>query len=174
VRGGNHERASSGVSIHVSKAMGSLRRVVLSCDVVGCPVQLEPEAAERWRSDLDARSWAREHAPGWSYDPVGQTDYCPKHAQSAIGPATDAVPPQPTASARDQSGNPLNRDAYATQLRARLTDGSRPTEDSQVLTFAEAEVVARLLEELAGVYRGESLGALAHDLATRLDRHIVG
>jgi hypothetical protein len=162
------------VSIHVSKTMGSLRRVVLSCDVAGCPVQLEPEAAEQWRSDPDARSWAREHAPGWIHDPVGQTDYCPAHAQSSVGRVTGVVPPQPTATARDQSGNPLNRDAYAAQLRAQLTDGGRAMEDSQVLTFAEATVVARLLEELAGVYRGESLGALAHELATRLDRHIVG
>lgn len=158
------------MSIHVSKAMGSLRRVVLSCDVAGCPVQLEPVAAELWRSDADARSWAREHAPGWIHDPVGQTDYCPAHAQFSTGLVAGGVPPQPTATARDQSGNPLNRDAYAAQLRARLTDGSRPTEDSQVLTSAEATVVARLLEELAGVYRGESLGALAQDLASRLGR----
>jgi hypothetical protein len=29
--------------------------------------------------------------------------------------------------------------------------------------------VARLLDELAGVYRGESLGALAHELSVQLD-----
>lgn len=161
------------MSIHVSNAISSLRRVVLSCDVAGCPVQLEPVAAQRWRSDPDARSWAREHAPGWIHDPVGQTDYCPVHAQVSTGLVTGVVLPQPTATARDQSGNPLNRDAYAARLRARLTDGS-PTEDSQVLTSAEATVVARLLDELAGVYRGESLGALAQDLATRLDGHIGG
>lgn len=160
------------MSIHVSHATGSLRRVVLSCDVAGCPVQLEPVAAERWRSDPDAQSWAREHAPGWIFDPIGQTDFCPVHAKSGVTLVADVVPPQPTAAARDHSGNPLNRDAYAVQLRARLTEGSRLTEDSQVLTPAEATVVARLLDELAGVYRGESLGALAHELAARLDGHI--
>jgi hypothetical protein len=160
------------VSIHVSHATGSLRRVVLSCDVAGCPVQLEPVAAERWRSDPDAQSWAREHAPGWVFDPIGQADYCPTHAQSGIGLVADVVPPQPTATARDQSGNPLNRDAYAEQLRAWLNDDGRPTEASQVLTSAEAAVVARLLEELAGVYRGENLGELARELAKRLHGHI--
>ena len=53
------------MSIHLSGGRGTLRRVVLSCDVAGCPVQMEPPPIEAWRSDTDARSWAREHAPGW-------------------------------------------------------------------------------------------------------------
>lgn len=37
-----------------------------------------------------------------------------------------------------------------------------------VLTAAEAQTVAALLDELAGVYRGEPLGQLAHQMALRL------
>lgn len=157
------------MSIHVTSQLGSPRRVVLSCDVAGCPVQLEPVAAEQWRSDRDARQWAREHAPGWSHNPVGQADYCPAHAQFSSGQAPSAVPPQPTATARDHAGNPLNRDAYATRLRSLLTDVGGPGSDPRMLTAVEARVMARLLDELAGVYRGESLGALAHEMAARLD-----
>jgi hypothetical protein len=42
------------------------------------------------------------------------------------------------------------------------------------LTGAQGTVVARLLDELAGVYRGESLGALAHELSTLLDGKLRG
>ena len=38
-----------------------------------------------------------------------------------------------------------------------------------MLTAAQAAVAARLLDELAGVYRGESLGLLAHELSALLD-----
>lgn len=69
------------MSIHLSSGGGALRRVVLSCDMEGCPVQLEPPAAERWRSDSDARSSARDQAAGWTFDEVRQTDYCPEHAE---------------------------------------------------------------------------------------------
>jgi hypothetical protein len=37
--------------------------------------------------------------------------------------------------------------------------------------LGQAEVIARLLNELAGVYRGEDLGTLAGELAVRLDTH---
>jgi hypothetical protein len=84
------------VSIHLSRDSGRLRRVVLSCDVAGCPVQLEPPAAEQWRSDLDARSSAREHASGWTSGPDGQTDYCPEHAAFSRS-AAGVAPPRPTA-----------------------------------------------------------------------------
>jgi hypothetical protein len=40
------------------------------------------------------------------------------------------------------------------------------------LAAAQAAVVARLLDELAGVYRGESLGTLAHELSALLDRKL--
>ncbi len=38
-----------------------------------------------------------------------------------------------------------------------------------MLTANQAEVVARLLDELAGVYRGEHLGTLARELSVLLD-----
>jgi ABC-type antimicrobial peptide transport system permease subunit len=72
---------------------------------------------------------------------------------------------------RDRAGNPLNRDEYAVRLRSRLTDGGRSTGHA-LLTAAQAAVVARLLDELAGVYRGESLGSLAHELSVLLDSQI--
>jgi len=159
------------VSIHLSSGAGGLRRVVLSCDVAGCPVQLEPPATERWRSDSDAQSWARDHAVGWTCDPVRQSDYCPQHAEFSTVPA-DVVPPRPTATVRDRAGNPLNRDEYAERLRARLTDGGASTEQAPILTTVQAAVVARLLDELAGIYRGESLGTLAHELSVLLDSHL--
>jgi hypothetical protein len=157
------------VSIHLSGGRGTLRRVVLSCDVAGCPVQLEPPPIEAWRSDTDARSWAREHATGWTADPIRQTDYCPEHARFSTAPAAGTAPPRPTAAARDHAGNPLNRDEYAEALRARLTDGGRPAGQPAMLTAAQAAVVAGLLAELAGVYRGESLGSLAREMSDVLE-----
>jgi hypothetical protein len=159
------------VSIHLSSGGGKLRRVVLSCDVAGCPVQLEPPPAERWRSDADARSWARDHAVGWTCDPARQSDYCPEHAEFSTAPAADVVAPRPTATVRDRAGNPLNRDEYAVRLRARLTDGGGSTGHA-LLTAAQGAIVARLLDELAGVYRGESLATLAHELSVLIDSQI--
>jgi hypothetical protein len=164
------ERAA--VSVHLSSPKGTLRRVVLSCDVTGCPVQVEPPPAEQWRSDSDARTWARDHAVGWTYDPDRQTDYCPAHAELSMVPAGDVVPPRPTAGARDRAGNPLNRDEYAAGLRARLTDRDRHTGHAVTLTAGQATVIARLLEEVTGVYRGESLGMLAHELSMLLDHQM--
>src|SRR6187431_2103125 len=94
------------VSIHLSRG-GTLRRVVLSCDVAGCPIQLEPPPIEAWRNDTDAQSWARDHAVGWTADPIRRTDYCPEHARFSKAPAAEDAPPRPTATARDRSGNPL-------------------------------------------------------------------
>lgn len=156
------------MSIHVAGGGATLRRVVLSCDVVGCPVQVEPPAAERWRSDSDAESWARDQAVGWSYDPVRRTDYCPDHADFSKRLAADTGPPRPTATIRDRAGNPLNRDEYAARLRAQLGQNDPAIGYPPVLTAAQAEVMARLLDELAGVYRGENLGTLAHELSTLL------
>jgi hypothetical protein len=157
------------VSIHLSSGEGMLRRVVLSCDVPGCPVQLEPPAAEPWRSDSDARAWARDHAAGWTCDIAAKTDYCPQHAGFSPDAAA-VVAPRPTATARDLAGDPLDRDEYAERLRARLDDGARSTLDAAKLTGAQAAVVARMLDELAGVYRGESLGELAHEMSVLLER----
>ena len=98
--------------------------------------------------------------------------YCPEHARFSTAPAADLVPPRPTATARDGAGNPLNRDEYAERLREQLADGGRSAGPTLVLTAAQAAVAARLLDELAGVYRGESLGLLARELSALLDgRH---
>ena len=152
------------MSIHLSNEHGSVRRVVLSCDAAGCRVQLEPSAIERWRSDTDALSFARNHAAGWTHDPVRRTDYCPEHVELSTD-LPDAIPPRPTAAARNEAGNPLNRDEYAALLRARLTEEGGST----ALTSAQVAVTIRLLEELAGVYRDEDLGALATELCELFD-----
>jgi hypothetical protein len=168
----NGKQRAAAVSIHLSGGGATLRRIVLSCDVAGCPVQVEPSAAERWRSDADAGSWARDHAVGWTYDPVRGTDYCPEHAEFSTPPAPGTVAPRPSAAVRDRAGNPVNRDDYVAHLRARLVEGSQETVSPPVLTRAQAHVVARLLDELAGVYRGEDLGALAGELSQVLDSQI--
>ncbi|HET6729295.1 MAG TPA: hypothetical protein VFG96_07730 [Jiangellaceae bacterium] len=160
------------MSIHLSGGGATPRRVVLSCDVAGCPVQVEPSAAERWRSDADAGSWARDHAVGWTYDPVRGTDYCPEHAEFSTAPAPGTVPPRPSATVRDRAGNPINRDDYVARLRARLVEDSQTMASPPVLTRAQADVVARLLDELAGVYRGEDLGTLAGEMSQVLDSQI--
>jgi hypothetical protein len=160
------------MSIHLSSGSGTLRRVVLSCDVPGCPIQLEPPAIEAWRNDTDARSWARDHAVGWTFDPIRQTDYCPEHARFSTAPAADIIPPRPTAAARDHAGHPLNRDDYAGQLRERLAVDNRSPGQTLMLTAAQAVVAARLLDELAGVYRGETLGLLAHELSALFDSRL--
>jgi hypothetical protein len=165
------EQGAAAVSIHLSGGGATLRRIVLSCDFAGCPVQVEPPAAERWRSDADAGSWAREHTVGWTYDPVRGTDYCPDHAEFSTPSAAGAVAPRPTAAARDREGHPVNRDDYAAQLRGQLADSSPTTTIvPRALTPAQAHVVARLLDELAGVYQGEDLAALATELSQLLDR----
>ena len=168
------EQRAAAVSIHLSGGGATPRRIVLSCDVAGCPVQVEPSAAERWRSDADARSWARDHTVGWTHDPVRGTDYCPEHAAFSTPPATGAVAPRPSATVRDRAGNPVNRDDYAAQLRAQFGEGSQATGSPPVLTRAQADVVARLLDELAGVYRGEDLGTLAGELSQMLDSQLGG
>jgi hypothetical protein len=156
------------VSIHLSRGGGTPRRVVLSCDVPGCPVHVEPPAIEAWRDDTDARSWAREHAPGWTNDPVRKTGYFPEHAPFSTASAADVIPPRPTATARDRAGNQLDRDEYAGGLRDHLVS-VHSTEPTMVLTAAQATVAARLLDELAGVYRDEPIGQLAQEVAALLD-----
>ena len=159
------------MSIHLSRG-GTLRRVVLSCDVAGCPVQVEPPPIEAWRSDTDARSWAREHASGWTSDPAGRSDYCPEHAAFSTAPAAGRAAPRPTATVRDSHGDPLDRDGYTERLRELLAAADRPAGPPLTLTGAQATVAARLLDELAGVYRGESLGTLAHELSAVLDSRL--
>jgi hypothetical protein len=134
---------------------------------------VEPVAAEAWRRDADAASWARDHAVGWTHDPRRGTDYCPEHAAFSTPPAAGAVVPRPTATARDRAGNPLDRDEYAARLRAQLGEGSSTTKSSPpVLTHGQAEAIARLLDELAGVYRSEDLGTLAGELSQMIDSRL--
>jgi hypothetical protein len=161
------------VSIHLSGGGAAPRRIVLSCDVAGCPVQVEPIAAERWRRDTDATSWARDHAAGWTHDPIRGTDYCPEHAEFSTPPDPGAVAPRPTRTARGSDGNPVNRDEYAAQLRAKLGEDSHVNDPRAVLTRGQAGAVARLLDELAGIYRSEELGELARELSEMLDRQIA-
>jgi hypothetical protein len=106
---------------------------------------------------------------GWTHDPTRTTDYCPDHAASSVPPEAGTVAPKPTAHARDSSGNPVNRDLYAERLRAQLGKESLPTDTARVLEPAQSHVVARLLDELAGVYRDEELGRLATELSAMLD-----
>lgn len=155
------------MSVHLSGG-GSTRRVVVSCDVAGCSVQVEPPPAERWRSNADALTWARSRAQGWTHDPGRGTDYCPRHAEFSTPPDPGATPPRPTAGVKDSSGDPLDRDAFAGGLRARLT-APEPDAGGVMLTSGQAEVAARLLHELASVYRGEELGTLAEDVAALLE-----
>ena len=66
----------------------------------------------------------------------------------------------------DVDGRPVDRDAYAQDLQQRLDDergGRRP-----ILNDAETTVIAELLDELAAVYPGETLGTLARELSVRL------
>ncbi|WP_250036586.1 hypothetical protein [Paractinoplanes maris] len=156
------------MSIHLSRGAAQ-RRVVISCDVAGCPIQLEPPPIEAWRNDTDAKLWARDHAVGWTADQVRQTDYCPEHARFSSAATADLVPPRPTAAARDVAGNPLNRDEYTEGLRERLGRGDRSA--GVLLTTTQAAVTALLLDELAGVYRGESLGTLAEELSALVRSH---
>lgn len=157
------------MSIHLSGRGATARRVVLSCDVAGCPIQIEPPPAERWRSDTDARTWARSHATDWTHDPARGTDYCPTHAEHSTAPAVGQTAPRPTAGIKDSAGNPLNRDEYAADLRSRLTRDAGPAAPAPLtLTAGQAGVIARLLDELAGVYRDEDLGTLAGELSTLL------
>lgn len=162
------------MSIHLSGGGATPRRIVLSCDVAGCPVQVEPSAAERWRTNVDATSWAREHTVGWSHDPVRGTDYCPEHAAFSAPPVPGAVTPRPSAAARDEAGDPRNRDDYAAHLRALLGEDPQTMGSTPLLTRVQAAVVARLLDELAGVYRGEDLGTLAAEMSQTLDRRLGG
>jgi hypothetical protein len=161
------------VSIHLSSSESNVRRAVLSCDAPGCPAQVEPPPAERWRSDADARSFARAHAAGWTVDVHAQTDYCPGHAERNATRAAEATVPRPTATVRDQAGQPLDRDEYAEHLRSLLTVDPKSTIDIWQATPAQIAVVAALLTELAGVYRGEKLGTLAHEIVVLLDRQLL-
>jgi hypothetical protein len=56
---------------------------------------------------------------------------------------------------------------------ARLRSGrSLATGSFPLLTCGQADVVARLLDELAGVYRGEELGTLAGALSQMIDSQL--
>jgi hypothetical protein len=76
------------------------------------------------------------------------------------------VAPHPTAGARDErTGDPLDRGEYAARLRRRLAGDAPDDKALSKVTVGLSEVAALLLDELAGVYRGEDLGALAAEVA---------
>ena len=83
------------------------------------------------------------------------------------------VPPRPSATARDRAGNPVNRDDYVAQLRRQLAEGSQAPAAPTMLSRVQAGVVARLLDELAGVYRGEDIGVLAGELSQLIDSRLA-
>ena len=96
---------------------------------------------------------------------------------SVPAPADDEgpwfAPSRPTASARYlDTGLPLDRGEFTAQLLARLAResldaGGAPTR-SAFLSAAEAETIAELLDELAGVFPDEELGQLAGTLSARM------
>ena len=104
-----------------------------------------------------------------------------RSAKPTIAPTTpssarlrtvEASHPDPTATRRDQSGNPRNRDEYAARLRAQLGQPGRPMRQPPLLTVAQADVVARLLDELAGIYARRGAGHSARELSMLLDSQI--
>ena len=88
-------------------------------------------------------------------------------AVAAIDPGEMSAPARVTASVRGVDGRPLSRDDYAAHLQARAELG-RGEQRRPLLGDEEAQAVAALLDELAGVYRGEDLGRLARELAVIL------
>lgn len=90
---------------------------------------------------------------------------------------------RPTATARDpRTGSPLDRCAHTAEMLARLAresldaaapPGGAPSR-SVSLSAMETEVVAELLDELAGVYPHEELGQLAGSLSARLWERLSG
>ncbi len=84
---------------------------------------------------------------------------------------------RPTATARDpRSGRPLDRCVYTADMLARLAresldaarSSTRTPPRTAALSQVEAEIIAELLDELAGVYPTEELGQLAGTLSARL------
>ncbi len=81
-----------------------------------------------------------------------------------------------TATATSRSGSPPDRGAYAADMLARLarespdaagSPGGTPSR-TPLLSTRDAEVVADLLDELAGVHPHEELGQLAGSLSAQL------
>jgi hypothetical protein len=76
-------------------------------------------------------------------------------------------PARLTATIRGVGDKPIERDDYASHLRARAERG-RQAERLPLLAEEEAVAVAGLLDEIAGVYCDEHLGRLARELAVRI------
>ena len=75
---------------------------------------------------------------------------------------------RPAASLRAaDTGQPVDRDLWAASLRAAIEAASND-DRAAVLTPAEAEATAQLLDELAHLYPHEPLGDLARELSWRL------
>jgi len=103
-----------------------------------------------------------DHTPAWVEDSTH--DEWKRHRPALVA--------KPTATVRDQATGPLERELLAGKMRARLDVGrdrrSAGLPDAIRLRTVEVEVIADLLDELAGVYAGEGLGQLARELSVRL------
>ena len=88
-------------------------------------------------------------------------------AIAVLGDEPLTPPARVTATIRDTDNRPISRDDYASHLEARAELG-RTEARLALLSEDEAQAVAALLDELAGVYRGEALGQLARSLAVRV------
>ena len=159
------------MSIHLSSGGGTLRR--------GCSVATWRDVRSNWSRRLPSGG-AVTPMPGPGLVITRSAGRVTRSAKPTIVPSTPSsarprraglVAPRPTATVRDGAGNPLNRDEYAVRLRAQLTEAGRSTGHA-LLTTPQAAVVAGLLDEMAGVYRGESLGVLAHELSVLLHNQV--
>ncbi len=79
-------------------------------------------------------------------------------AVAALDASGMPAPTRHTATMRGLNNQPLSRDDYASHLQAQV-DLGRGEQRRPLLTSEEAQTVAALLDELAGVYPGEDLGA---------------
>src|SRR6266508_2928113 len=115
----------------------------------------------RGRTAMDTSSPARPPSPR---SPNCSTSPHPADSHETSMPDTTA---RPTATVQNLEGQPLDRNAYAADLRGH-TDTDRLGPRLELLREGEATAVAALFDELAGVYPGEDLGELARELAVRI------
>jgi hypothetical protein len=113
-------------------------------------------AAEAWRRDADAATWARDHAVGWTHDP-GRWGCGAQADRHRWGSGRQPAEPRR-----------LRCALAGTTPRGIANNGA----SSPVLTHGQAEAIARLLDELAGVYRAGSFGILAGALSQMIDSQL--
>src|SRR6266508_3051985 len=121
-------------------------------------------AKTRHRSARTAMATSSPARPPSPRSPNCSTSPHPADSHETSMPDTTA---RPTATVQNLEGQPLDRNAYAADLRGR-TDTDRLGPRLELLREGEATAVAALFDELAGVYPGEDLGELARELAVRI------